>query len=152
MDRKLARTIESLESELLRPEVRGSPYRLNELLAEDFFEFGSSGGRFTRKKVREMLPTLPETRFMMYEFRAVVLSPETVLATYDVETEVAGAGENSRSLHSSLWQKRGWPLAGAFPSRDPAGKVTVMLSSARRFCNFFLNVPLCRHSGMYRCG
>lgn len=50
MDRELAELIERLETELLQPEVRRSPDRISELLADDFIEFGISG-KSTRSRI-----------------------------------------------------------------------------------------------------
>ena len=44
-------SIKSLEVELLHPEVRKSKERLNELLADDFFEIGESGKNYNKQDI-----------------------------------------------------------------------------------------------------
>lgn len=55
--------VKELELELLSPEVRKSPERLGDLLAEDFFEYNQSGGLSTKQSIIEGLPKCPEERF-----------------------------------------------------------------------------------------
>ncbi len=43
--------IKNLEVELLQPEVRKSKERLNELLADDFFEIGESGKKYSKQDI-----------------------------------------------------------------------------------------------------
>ncbi len=40
-----------LEEELLKPGVRASAERLDELLADDFFEFASSGQEYNKQEI-----------------------------------------------------------------------------------------------------
>jgi len=46
----------SLELELLSPETRHNPARLDALLADDFLECGASGDIFGKKECLELLP------------------------------------------------------------------------------------------------
>jgi hypothetical protein len=43
MNNQLTKKVEELEVLLLQPEVRKSAIKINELLADDFIEFGMSG-------------------------------------------------------------------------------------------------------------
>ena len=105
MDGDLSNLIYSLEIELLRPEVRSSSKRLDELLADDFREFGESGKRYTKQDVLTSLSNPAGVTFAVSEFRARELVPGIVLATYQVEKK-SDTGTSSKSLRSSLWQKR----------------------------------------------
>lgn len=106
MNKELATLINNLEIELLQPDARSSVERLNELLADDFFELGASGKRYSRQEAVNTLPNVAGAKYTMHDFEAREISPETVLATYRVEKEVIGSGEKSWSVRSSLWQNR----------------------------------------------
>lgn len=88
-----------LEQKLLEPETRTTPAQLDKLLADGFFEFGSSGDIWYKRdfvgkaglSVREM--TL--TNFEIYP-----LSEDTVLATYRVKDET----RMQNTLRSSIWK------------------------------------------------
>ncbi|GAI33223.1 unnamed protein product, partial [marine sediment metagenome] len=103
MDNQLAKLIKDLEVELLQPDVRKSTHRLNELLADDFLEFGASGNRYNKHDILEHLPKLVQAKYTVHDFATVQISPNTILATYRVEKEVLDSGEKSFSLRSSLW-------------------------------------------------
>ena len=106
MDNQLATLIKDLEVELFQPNVRRSAGRLNELLADDFLEFGASGNRYNKYDVLEHLPKLAEVKYTVHDFATVQISTDTILATYRTEKEVLDSGEKSFSLRSSLWQNR----------------------------------------------
>ncbi len=106
MDNQVTTLIKDLEVELLQPSVRRSADRLNELLADDFLEFGASGSRHNKRDVLKHLPRLDEVKYTVHDFATIQISPDTILATYRVEKEVSHSGEKSFSLRSSLWQNR----------------------------------------------
>ena len=95
------------ELALLSPEVRRSAERLNELLADDFVEFGSSGRIFDRKSVVSSLAGSDEPEFFeVRDFRLVDSDQRHALAVYacDARTE---SGELLRtSNRSSYWVLR----------------------------------------------
>ncbi|MFC1655681.1 DUF4440 domain-containing protein [Patescibacteria group bacterium] len=92
--------IKELEEELLKPDVRKSPERMGELLADDFFEFGASGKRYSKKEIIEILPTLPESNLSLSDFETIELAPDTILATYRAFNEKI----QRKSLRSSIWK------------------------------------------------
>lgn len=96
-----------LETLLLRPHVRRSRERLEELLAPGFLEFGASGRVFTREEIVEALPNEPHTERLIVDFAARELAPGLVLVTYRAERP-GGAS----SLRSSIWRETGgrWEL------------------------------------------
>ena len=95
-----------LEMEVLQPETRKSAARLNELLADDFFEFTQSGGKSNKRDIIRCLPDSPEEVFSVREMEAKVLSSETILLHYIADRKVISSGEEKRTLCSSIWQKR----------------------------------------------
>lgn len=111
-DATLEDHIRTLEERLLRPEVRASSEELGRLLAEDFFEFGSSGQVFTKQDVIGALKDESERHFTIEAFRAQTLGPGVVLATYRAIRCVRPRGEPAYSLRSSIWrfEEGGWRL------------------------------------------
>ena len=96
---KLMLTLKELEESHLTQEVRSSSLELDRLLADDFFEFGSSGNVYWKSdcigdggvEVRQM---------SLYDFNVHPLSPEVVLATYRVEDTT----RQQSTLRSSIWK------------------------------------------------
>lgn len=88
-----------LEEKLLEPKTRTNPAELDKLLADDFFEFGSSGNVWYKKdsvggdglSVREMT---------LSNFEIYSLSTDTVLATYLVRDDT----RMQNTLRSSIWK------------------------------------------------
>ena len=92
-DRELASVIE-LEQRLLEPSVRHDRNALDELLHEDFCEFGTSGRKFDRAMIIEALLAEAERTARAWDFRAVRLGPDAVLLTYRTDRP---------SLRTSVW-------------------------------------------------
>ena len=122
MDNRLATLIKDLEVELLQPSVRKSTDRLNELLADDFLEFGASGSRYNKHDVLEHLSKLDEVKYTVHDFATVQISPDTILATYRAEKKGLDSGEKSFSLRSSLWQNRNGQWQVFFHQGTPQSK------------------------------
>ena len=101
---KLTDFIKNLETELLQPEVRKSKERLNELLADDFYEIGESGKQYNKQDILNSILNETEVKYAIQNFNAVEISPGIVLATYQAEKEVSG--KKTSSLRSSFWQNR----------------------------------------------
>lgn len=97
--------IAKLEKRLLAPETRRSVSELEELLAEDFLEFGKSGRSFDRRAIVEALQKeSPLVDATVSDFRVRQLGEDAVLATYTVR---AGRAEGAAtSLRSSVWVRR----------------------------------------------
>jgi hypothetical protein len=101
MDEALFR---DLETRLLDPAVRASREAVQQLLAEDFVEFASSGEIFDRPAILEALAAEAKAGApprMLDDFRMQALSPDAVLVTYRSETR------GKRTLRSSIWKKIG---------------------------------------------
>jgi len=101
----LRKTIYDLEASLLTPEVRHSRDRLDELLAADFKEFGSSGRTYSKEDVLKRLPAVgDQVEFSLSDFRITALSDECVLATFKTVRAINGK-DPVTSLRSSIWKK-----------------------------------------------
>ena len=99
----LQEEIYHLEELLLQPETRKSLVKLNELLADDFREFGSSGMIFSKNDILKNLALETSTQFAILEFKIEELSPDIVLSTYKASKKTDK--EISFSLRSSIWKK-----------------------------------------------
>jgi len=101
--------LQLLEERLLDPATRASTRVLDELIDDDFVEFGASGRVWSKPDV---LAELPGQRalgaFTIADFHALALGDGFVLATYRLT--LGGKGETS--LRSSLWRRdgAGWRL------------------------------------------
>ena len=92
-----------LELNLLKPNIRTSREELSQLLADEFFEFGSSGKIWTRKDIVDD-EGLGEVKMKLDNFRIHPLSDDTVLATYRIFNEVT----LEYTLRSSIWTYQGY--------------------------------------------
>ena len=92
----------SLEKELLKPEIRKSPERLRELLAEDFVEYCSSGVIYNYK----LDDTFYEDNvsFKLSEFNSKELSKDCILSTYKIDKIYHKDNVIKSSLRSSIWK------------------------------------------------
>lgn len=100
-------TIYELETSLLKPEVRSSYEQLDNLLAEDFKEFGSSGLIYTKQNVLERLPlNIDKVVYTVSDFEVKNLSEEVVMANFKTD-RVINNTEKVASLRTSLWRKEG---------------------------------------------
>jgi hypothetical protein len=95
--------LRSLEEQLLKPEVRGSPDEVDYLLADEFIEFGSSGRVYDKRQIIAALQQEtpdPTTRISLVDFVARRLAPEVILVTYRT---IRPDRPESR-LRSSIWK------------------------------------------------
>ena len=102
----ISEIIKALELELLKPEVRKSKERLNELIADDFLEIGASGSNFNKEDILNELPDQSEINFLMQDFNTIEISPDTILATYQVEKIILESDEKIKSARSSIWKNK----------------------------------------------
>ncbi len=96
--------LQSLEEQLLRPEVRTSPACVAALLADGFVEFGSSGRVFSREESVKGLLKDSGIRWSLSDFNALQLTPDVVLVTYRAARHDDVSGSPAHSLRSSLWK------------------------------------------------
>lgn len=88
-----------LRKKLLEPEIRNSKNELCKLLAESFFEFGSSG-KVLYKDENINAIQLGEVQMSLSDFEIHPLSEEFVLTTYKIYNEL----NQQSSLLSSIWK------------------------------------------------
>lgn len=97
----LRNKIYKLELSHLNPETRHSVKKLENLLADDFVEFGSSGKIYHKNDILKWLPLESPRQFIIEDFSALILAEDIVLATYKLKSESVS------SLRSSLWKFNG---------------------------------------------
>ncbi len=96
--------VKEFELELLSLETRRSPERLNELLADNFFEFTQSGTAHTKQDIIDMLPKCPEEKFVVRDYIEKKLSNDLVLVHYIADREILESGLKRTTLCSSIWK------------------------------------------------
>jgi hypothetical protein len=87
----------ALEQRLLTPEAKASAAILDDLISEEFREFGASGRVYDKARIVALLvadPTL-STGPSIVDFRIAELAPDVVLATYRL----------GKALRSSVWRR-----------------------------------------------
>jgi len=87
-----------LEESLLQPGIRTNRAELDRLLADDFFEFGSSGRVWYKRDFSE--EGLSIRKMTLYNFEIHPLSEDVVLTTYQVKDEM----RKQHTLRSSIWK------------------------------------------------
>ncbi len=102
-DKKLRDHIEGLEKILQSESIRKSSTQLDELLADDFIEFGSSGNTYSKKSIISTLSEEQGIEYIMWDFDLRILSDIIVHVTYKSKTQENGR-ETFSSLRSSLWR------------------------------------------------
>ncbi|MGD6880038.1 DUF4440 domain-containing protein [Bacillus infantis] len=98
MDVNLKKLIKELEERHTGLEVRTNREELDKLLADDFFEIGSSGYMFDKKECLESGVVLTEMSLHNHEINP--LSSDVVLSTYFVVDKT----RNRNTLRSSIWK------------------------------------------------
>ena len=88
------------------------------MLAEDFVEFGSSGGVWTRDQVIELLAVEISSPVLMEDFNCVSLGEDISLVTY--RAVHADATKGRSSLRSSIWVKESGEWRLKFHQGTPA--------------------------------
>ncbi|MDQ0350374.1 hypothetical protein J2R98_000177 [Alkalibacillus filiformis] len=102
MDHKkeLTEHLYSLEATLLKGEVRKSAETLNELIADDFVEFSSTGVIYDKENILKRLPSEDDPGITLSNFQIKHLSPTCVLTTFKIFIE----SKQKFSLRSSVWK------------------------------------------------
>ncbi|AWE07687.1 DUF4440 domain-containing protein [Lysinibacillus sp. 2017] len=98
MDDNLKEQLKKLEVSHTSPEVRVSREKLDELLADEFFEIGSSGYMFDKKECLDTGVVLTEMSLHNYEIYP--LAQDVVLATYFI----VDTTRNRNTYRSSIWK------------------------------------------------
>lgn len=95
---QLKEHLRELEESHIGLEVRRSSEELGRILAEDYFEIGSSGNMYTRKDCLEGGVVLTEMTLHNYEIYP--LASDVVLSTYFINDKT----RNRNTLRSSIWK------------------------------------------------
>ena len=84
----------------MKPAARSSREKLEELLTEDFVEFGSSGGIHDRAYIIANALSEGPAAWSIANFKLSILTVDVALVTY-IATQSGGAS----SLRSSIWKR-----------------------------------------------
>lgn len=98
--KELKEHLYTLETTLLKDDVRKSADTLNELLADDFVEYSSTGEIYDKENILNRLPSENDPGITMRDFEIKYLSPKAVLTTFKVFIE----SKQKHSLRSSVWK------------------------------------------------
>jgi hypothetical protein len=100
--------IRSLEEELFKQTVRGSPEAVSMLLADNFIEFGRSGGVYRKDEVVRSLAAetheINAPKRTATDFKLTSLADDIVLLTYRSVRRFTDSGQEQHSLRSSIWK------------------------------------------------
>ena len=99
---ELGQILLELEQRLLSQQTRCDVEEISRLIADDFREFGASGGIWSKADVLEHLPQQPFSQRAISQFMIKPLSDDTALVTYHCAN-----GPDSHSLRSSIWRREG---------------------------------------------
>ncbi|AQQ51864.1 nuclear transport factor 2 family protein [Planococcus lenghuensis] len=104
---ELEQELYELECSHIHPDIRISSQKLNEVLDEAFFEFGSSGKVWKRADYEGDHALEPDD-MEISEFQVHALGPDGALTTYRLFNKTS----SRHSLRSSIWRRRGngWKL------------------------------------------
>lgn len=98
---ELERYLRELEEKLLKPEIRTSSEEISKLLADEFFEIGSSGVMWYKSDgIAE--EGLGIVRMTLSHFELHLLSEDIALVTYRIFNE----DKKQNTLRSSIWKCR----------------------------------------------
>lgn len=102
----LKRHILQIENDLLKPEVRQSVEKINELLADEFIEFCSSGNIYRHNKEKAIAEStnLESLNWEIEDFAITQLAEGILLATYKLIKHNELNENKKYSLRSSLWK------------------------------------------------
>jgi len=89
--------IRDREEQLLKPEVRASAGALDQLISDQFVEFGSSGQTYTKQDVIAQLLAAPNFKGVLDDLQVLEVAEGVALATY----------RTPASLRSSIWRREG---------------------------------------------
>ncbi|AIR91022.1 DUF4440 domain-containing protein [Pseudomonas cremoricolorata] len=111
MDTDIKRQLLNLERELLQPQTRRDPRKLDQLLADTFIEFTASGSTCNKPQAINALHSETPNERILENFHLQVLTPDVAVATYRcVQRDEHGAMVTS--LRSSVWRLGvvGWQM------------------------------------------
>ncbi len=95
--------IENLEIKILKGEYRKDKNKLNELLSDDFVEFGGQGVEYDKEKIIEALLEEQNIEWDFKNMKSKNIADDVLMINY-----IAIKKENDKiieSLRTSLWKK-----------------------------------------------
>jgi hypothetical protein len=98
MAETLKEQLQKLEESHIGLEVRTSMEKLDEILADEFFEIGSSGFMYDKQECLETGLVLTEMK--LYNYEIYPLADDVVLSTYFI----VDTTRNRNTLRSSIWK------------------------------------------------
>lgn len=99
----IVRQLRKLEEDLLKPETRKDREAVAALLADDFYEFGSSGRIFSKPEIIQALQTEVPAQISIADFRVRSLAAGIALITYRAVKQGEAGQEIRTSLRGSVW-------------------------------------------------
>ncbi|WP_210302615.1 DUF4440 domain-containing protein [Phyllobacterium sp. 628] len=103
----IAHLLQLLEERLLDQAVRKTPLIVNHLLADDFIEFGTSGGVYNKQEIVDALANEPMENAPILsasDFAVRTLAEGIIQVTYRSVRRVRDTGQERHSLRSSIWK------------------------------------------------
>jgi hypothetical protein len=94
--------LRTLEEKLLQPTIRKSEKNLEDLLADDFLEFGSSGRTFNKEELMKGLANESTIKMQLMDFKTQMLAKDVYLTTY----RVLRSNDMKYTLRSSIWKEK----------------------------------------------
>jgi hypothetical protein len=129
----VADQVRQLEERLLDPGVRASPQELDDLLADEFVEFGASGRTFDKRQIIESLgQESAVVRRWLTGFTVTVLAPDVVLATYRSARQDSAEARPVHSLRCSIWKRTEGRWQIVFHQGTPADEGRARRGAGRR--------------------
>ena len=110
---ELLTQLRELETALHQPTTRSNRQRLDELLHDDFIEFGRSGRTYTKTNVLEDLPAEQTTlEAWSQDFSLRSLADGIALLTYKSAQYAPHGALERHALRASIWQRTssGWRM------------------------------------------
>ena len=123
---KQATTLKRLEVRLQLPSVRTSRQQLDQLLADEFQEFASTGATYNKRQIISLLVDDPESaqpRYAMVQnLKINWLAEGVVLLTYRSSKTTLRSARAVRANRSSIWKKIDGRWQLVFHQGTPLGR------------------------------
>ncbi len=93
-----------MEQKLIEPQTRSSRDELNKLLHDSFFEYGSSGNKYTKFDILDRLPeTVEHSIYIISDYEITHLSEGCVMANFKTD-RTDPDGKKVLSFRTSIWK------------------------------------------------
>ncbi|MGD0143792.1 MAG: DUF4440 domain-containing protein [Rhizomicrobium sp.] len=105
--------LRELESRIYQPEIRRDRAKLDALAHSDFFEFGSSGARYSRSDILDLLPLdKSNNKVWAQDWAVQPLGDGFALLTFKSAHEQSDGTLERHTLRASIWAltAQGWQI------------------------------------------